>query len=265
MKRRAIVLAFAMSVLMSAAASAQEQGAPPPPSPSVRSTPQAAAAPASPCPKIDVQSPAGRGAGVREGQPVTFAANISGGDQAVAPQILWTVSGGLIRDGQQTRRIEVDTTGAGAMREITADLWIGGYSGECQSQASATVKIIPPASKLDEFGELDTAKENERLAATAAGLSQSEDYLYIIAYAGRTSPRGHAVTALRRIRTQLTTAGLNPGRVSVLDGGFRENPHYELWTFPQGAEPPQATPTIDRKEIVYPKTGPVPTKRSGKP
>ena len=104
---------------------------------------------------------------------------------------------------EDTCRREVDTTGAGSTREITADLWIGGYPGECQAQASATVRIIPPASKADQFGELDAAKENERLAAIAAWLSQTDDNLYIIAYAGRTSPRGHAVTALRRMSAQL--------------------------------------------------------------
>ena len=241
-----------------------QESAPAPPPPTVRATPQAATAQASPCPKIDVQTPAIR-AGVRDGQPVTFAANIAGGDQNVTPQLLWTVSNGVIKDGQQTRRIEVDTTGAGSSREITADIWIGGYSGECTSQASATVRIIPPASKADEFGELQPAQENERLGSIAAAISQGDDHLYIIAYAGRTSPRGHATTALRRMRTQLGTLGLSAGRIGVLDGGFRENAEYELWIFPQGAEPPRATPTVDRKEIVFPKASSGPAKKPGKP
>jgi hypothetical protein len=261
MIRTAFVITPVLSVLFSLGATAQEP-VPPPPSPAVKATPQAAGGPA-PCPKIMVQSPAGRN--VREGQPVIFAANIAGGDQNVSPQILWTVSNGVIKDGQQTLKIEVDSTGAGNTREITADLWIGGYSGECQSQASATVKVIPPASKADEFGELDAAKENEHLAAAAAAMSQSDDNLYIIAYAGRTSPRGHATAALRRMRTQLTTLGLNSSRVGVLDGGFRENAEYEIWVFPQGAELPKATPTVDRKEIVYPKATPGPARKPAKP
>jgi len=259
MRSRAFVVTPVFLLVTGIGAYGQDSPPQPPP-PSVRATPQAAAGQVSPCPKIDVQSPAGRGGGVREGQPLTFAANISGGDQNVTPQLLWTVSNGVIKDGQQTRRIEVDTTGAGSTREITADLWIGGYPGECQAQVSATVRIIPPASKADEFGELDTAKENERLAAFAAALSQSDDHLYIIAYAGRTSPRGHTTTALRRMRTQLTASGLNAGRVGVLDGGFRENAEYEVWIFPQGAEPPKPTPTVDRKEIVYPKVTSTPRK-----
>ncbi len=263
MKARILAVTPVLSVLMCIGAFGQET-VPPPPSPAVKPSPQAGAGQVSPCPRIEVQSPTGRGGGVREGQPVTFAANIAGGDQNVTPQILWTVNSGVIKDGQQTRRIEVDTTGAGNTRELTADIWIGGYSGECQSQASATVKIIPPASKADEFGDLDAAKENERLAGVATYLTQTDDHLYIIAYAGRTSPRGHAATALRRMRTQLTTLGVNAGRVGVLDGGFRENAEYELWLFPQGAEAPKAMPTVDRKDIVYPKAV-APTRKPGKP
>ena len=224
--------------------------------------PQQAAAPVSPCPKVQVQNPNSRG--VREGQSATFIANISGGDPKVMPQIMWAVNSGYIKDGQQTKRIEVDTTGAGYYRELTAELWIGGYPGECVVQASASIRVIPPASKADQFGDLEPEKENERLAHIATALSQSDDNLYIIAYAGRTSPRGHAINALRRMRTQLGTVGLNVNRIAVLDGGFRENAEYELWIFPQGAEPPKPTPTVDRRDIVYPKAA-APTRKPRKP
>lgn len=233
------------------------------PGPAARPIPAQGAAPVvSVCPKIDVQSSGPRG--VREGQAVTFAANIQGGDPKVTPQIIWSVNGGAIKDGQETRKVEVDTTGAGAYREITADVWVGGYPGECQTQASATIKVVPPAAKADEFGELAAEKENERLANIAAALSQTDDHMYIIAYAGRTSVRGHAGAALKRMRTQLATIGFDSGRVMVVDGGFKEQAAYELWVVPQGAEIPRASPTVDRREIVYPRATPV-VKKTGKP
>lgn len=210
---------------------------------------------ASPCPRFEIQNPAMRT--VREGQPVMFAANISGGDKTVTPSIVWTVSAGVIKDGQGTRRIEVDTNGAGADRQIVADLWLGGYAPECGSQAPAqSIKVVPPASKADEFGDLAVEKENERIEAIAGVLSQSSDNLYLIAYAGRSNVRGYAGTALRRIKAQLATRGIPANRIGAIDGGFREQPAYELWIVPEGAEPPRPTPTIDRKEIVYPKTTP---------
>jgi hypothetical protein len=206
---------------------------------------------ASPCPRVDVQGQSARA--VREGQPVTFVANIQGGDTKVTPQILWSVSGGMIRDGQETRKIEVDSTGAGYYREIVANLWVGGYAPECMTQASATVHVVPPASKADEFGELAVEKENERLAAAVTAIAPSGDRLLVIVYAGRTSERGYASNALRRIRTQLLNSGMQETQLAVMDGGFREQPAYELWAVPVGAEFPKATPTIDRREIIYPK------------
>jgi hypothetical protein len=222
------------------------------PAPSKKPAPPAREAPASPCPKFDIQNPPGRV--IREGQSVVFSVNIAGGDPKVTPIIVWNLSAGYIKDGQGTRRIEVDSTGAGNDRQIVADIWLGGYATECPYQAMAAVKVIPPAYLAEEFGDLDPEKENERLANVASFLSQSKDNLYVIAYAGRNSVRGFAGNALRRIRTQLIASGFSRG--GFVDGGFREEPAYELWIVPEGAEPPSARPTIDRKEIVYPKPTP---------
>jgi len=89
-----------------------------------------------PCPNISVQAQAART--VRDGQPITFAANIAGGDPKVQPTILWTTTAGVITEGQGTRRIVVDTTGAGYTpdREIKAEIWVGGYSDSCVPQAA---------------------------------------------------------------------------------------------------------------------------------
>ncbi len=263
MKNRVLVITPVFLAFLGVNALGQEPAQPAQPPQPVRAAPGQGAPPVSPCPRIEVQTSGPRG--VREGQPVTFAANIAGGDPKVAPQVIWSVNGGSIRDGQQTRKIEVDTTGAGVYRSVTADVWVGGYSGECMTQASATVRVVPPAAKADEFGELAVEKENERLAYLSGALAQTDDQLYIIAYAGRTNARGYAATALRRMRTQLTETGFDAGRVMVMDGGFREQPAFELWVVPQGAEAPKPSPTVDRREIVYPRATPAPSRRVGKP
>lgn len=246
MKKAVFVMIPALLVLLSPCVFSQtDEPAKPTPPPSAEA--------ASPCPRLEIQSPAMRT--VREGQPVMFVANISGGDKTVTPSIVWSVSAGVIKDGQGTRRIEVDTHGGGADRQIVADLWLGGYAAECGSQAPAqSIRVVPPASKADEFGDLAVDKENERIEAIAGALSQSSDNLYVIAYAGRSNVRGYAGTALRRIKAQLATRGIPANRIGAVDGGFREQPAYELWIVPEGAEPPRPTPTIDRKEIVYPAT-----------
>lgn len=247
MRKAVFVVSPALVVLSALCFNAQ---APPPQKP----MPKANEAAASPCPKVEIQSSQGRL--LRDGQPVTFGANISGGDPNVIPTIIWNVSAGSIRDGQGTRRIEVDSTGAGTYREIVADLWIGGYAPECASQATAAVRVVGPAVKVGEFGDLPADKEGEHVASVAAAVSQTNDNLYVIAYAGRTNVRGYAYNALRRIKASFVAAGLSAQRIGTIDGGFREQSAYELWIVPEGAEPPRPAPTVDRKEIVYPKTTP---------
>lgn len=250
-KMRKVVFGIAVvPIVLSLAVFAQDE--PPPPAPPQKVEPVTA----SPCPKITIQAPAGRI--LRDGQPVAFAANLTGGDPSVTPIINWSLSAGSIRDGQGTRQIHVDSTGAGANREIVAELWVGGYASECGTfQATASVRVAGPATKVDEFGDLAVEQESERLANLASVISQTNDNVYIFAYAGRTNVRGYANTAARRLRTQLVTSGVPAGRVAATDAGFREQPTYEIWIVPEGADPPRPTPTVDRKEIVYPKTTPV--------
>ena len=142
------------------------------------------------------------------------------------------------------------------MREIVADVWLGGYAGECVVQAATSVKVVGHATKVDEFGDLTPETENERLANAASAVAQNNDTIYLIAYAGRSNVRGYAVTALRRMKSHLGSIIGHPDRVGTIDGGFREAPAYEVWVVPVGADIPKPSPTVDRKEIVFPKTVP---------
>ena len=215
----------------------------------------------SPCPQMQIQSQART---VREGQPVSFTARITGGDRNVTPSILWNVSAGSIRDGQGTTRIDVDSTGAGEYRAIEAEVWIGGYPPECPPQSNPfRIAVVPPALKLDELGSLPIEEENEKLSAAVRAAQFGNDKLYVIGYAGRNSERMFTSTNLRRMREQILRSGFPAARLGAYDGGYREQPAFEIWVVPEGAEPPKPTPTIDRKDIVLPKvtrTRPTPRK-----
>ncbi len=208
----------------------------------------------SPCPKVSVKTPTPQL--VREGTPVAFIAEITGGDPNVAPTIIWSVTAGMITAGQGARRIVVDSTGAGRDRQMSAELWIGGYAPECGNTAGATVKVIAPAILIDQFGDLPAEQENERITAAAEALSRTNDRLVLIAYAGRTNVRGYAVSVLRRMIAKFEKNETAANRIRAVDGGFREKPAYELWIVPEGAESPRPTPTVDRREIVYPRSTP---------
>jgi hypothetical protein len=220
----------------------------PTPKPSPTPTPKV-----SPCPNITIQSQTRRA--VRDGQRIGFFANINGGDPQAVPVIVWSTSAGVITQGQSTRRIEVDTTGAGTTpdRELRAEIWVGGYAPQCVLQASATVRIIPPAYHFGEFGEIGSEDLATNLKALADFASQTpRDTIYVIGYAGRDSERGFISNWLTRIRAGLEKAGVSAHRIAAVSGGFREQPLFDFWIVPLGTRPPRPTPTVKPSEIVYP-------------
>jgi hypothetical protein len=241
------------------AAAAYSQGIPPPQTTPPQPAPPRVdnAPPVNPCPSIAVRTAAKP---VRDGMPVKFSASLTGGDPKAQPFYSWSLSAGTILSGQGTPNVDVDSTGAGEYGEIVASLLIGGLAPECSSSGSAVAPVAGPAKKFDEYGVLTEEEESARLDAFRTGLGASEQPL-IIAYAGRTNPRGFAAQNLKKIRAYLIKAGLPYERIMTMDGGFREQPGHELWAVPIGAEPPKASPTVDPKEIVYPKPTPAPRKK----
>jgi len=206
-----------------------------------------------PCPQLNVQLQAPQQ--IRDGQPVTFTANIAGGDPHIVPTILWDVSAGIISNGQSSRTIVVDSTGAGAapQREIKADVWVGGYAPECLLQASATVRVIGPAVKFGEFSVVPDEIVTRNLKTLANFLSGSPDSLWLIVYSGRNSERGFASNWVKRLKTELAANGVSLQRITAIDGGYREEPLFDFWMVPPGADAPRPAPTIDRREITAPK------------
>ena len=77
---------------------------------------------------------------VEEGEPISCAANIGGGEPTVNPTYEWSVSSGRIRKGQQTSGIEVDTTGL-AGQQVTIVVMLGGYPPECSESAAHKVEV----------------------------------------------------------------------------------------------------------------------------
>jgi hypothetical protein len=250
MKKSALLFAFyliAISVLAPEAA-AQDPLPPPEPPPAEKQQP-ADQAPQNPCPKITLKGPTQP---VKDGAPVRLTASLAGGDKKVDPIFVWSISAGMIRSGQGTVSIEVDTAGAGAERVIQATFLIGGYPPECTSSETTAVPVAPPPHMADEFGALPDAELAARVESIAASVP-SGDQVYFMAYAGRTDVRGYASATLRQIRSVAIRSGISGDRLVTLDGGFREQAAFEVWVVPQGAEAPVPSPSINAKDIIFPK------------
>ena len=249
-------LVFIFSALFGITVRAQLPQRPPRPTPEQQPVEQST----QPCPPVAVQpQPFGT---VRDGQKIYFTASYPvSPEQRPALTVVWNTSAGTILQGQGTNRIEVDTAGAGNTpdREVKAEVWINGFAPECVMQASASIKIIGPATKFGDFGEVSSEKFSANIKALADFMAQSplQDNVYVIVYAGRSSERGFTQSWVKKIKTELATDGITESRIYAMDGGFREQPFFDFWIVPAGADPPRAEPTVKRSEIVYPKTAPV--------
>ena len=248
-RTESVFLLFVIILATSAAVSAQAFNpfATPTPTPTPKPTPEARAYP---CPSLSVQ-PLNRRP-MRDGESVSFMAILTGGDPKVAPNIVWNASAGTIIQGQGSRQITIDTTGAGSSpdRMIKVDAWVGGYAPECVLQGSATTRVIPPATKFGDFGKLPEDAVKKNLTTLAEYMAQVPDNLWLIVYAGRDSKRGFSYTQAKQMKDELIADGVSPRRIITLDGGYMEKPLFDFWMVPFGAQPPRPNPTIDRREIM---------------
>jgi len=91
------------------------------------------------CPQISVSCPAS----FKDGEPITFTADVLGGNPNVVPSYNWTVAAGPIIQGQGTSSIKVDTVGFG--RTFTATVSIAGFDQSCPATASCSILPGAPA------------------------------------------------------------------------------------------------------------------------
>lgn len=191
------------------------------------------------CPSISIYCPGA----VTLGQPVTFSANISGGDAGVTPIYNWKVSAGTITSGQGTPSITVDATGL-AGQPITATLAMGGYNLDCTATCTTQIPVRVENRKFDEYGNINRDDEKARLDNFAIQLQQEPDAKgYIIVYAGRRGRPGDAQKRAARARDYLVSMrGIDASRIVTLDGGTRDDLTVELWLVPTGAPAPTPRP-----------------------
>ena len=68
--------------------------------------------------------------------------------------------------------------------------------------------------------------------------------------AASTGDVGQVEKLMNRAREYMVAQrGIDASRLSVVNGGYREEDSVELWIVPSGAAPPQATPTVQAGEV----------------
>lgn len=132
--------------------------------------------------------------------------------------------------------------------------------------------LLLPLLSLVFFPAIDSAasaRAQRRPAPRLFGEAQVYEWGKLKSFAGylkrRPRERGHVVVYTPRVRTYSAPGaearlkelketlfeqfGVEPGRVTLVDGGLREEATVELWVLPRGARPPEPKPTAPREAL----------------
>lgn len=214
------------------------------------------------CPLITVSSPLIMW---RADKPLEFAAWVREEVTGVVPKFRWTVSAGEVLDGQGTQKIKVRLR-TPHYEPVTATVEVIGYSQRCETVVSETSpeKLVEVPLKFDEFGNLNCESEWARLDNYAVFLQSDEELqAHIIFYGAkfydfygkprkRLARRGEAAQrAARMIAYLVNSRGIDADRITLANGGFRDEWSAELYLVPRGQKPPAATPTVSPADMKF--------------
>ena len=212
--------------------------------------------PANPCPyPVHVSAPVS----VNDGDLITFTSDVAYTGTA-SLNYAWTVtpSDARIVSGAGTATITVDSTTLGGQK-VSATLVVDDGSGEamCRQRDTGSTSVVPrkpPVNEckpFDQFQSVAFDDDKARFDNLAIELQNAPDsQAYIIIYAGRSSRSGQAgMLGKRTMNYMVTNRGLDAGRITIVDGGYRDTDFFEIWICPPGALRPQPTPTIQPGDV----------------
>jgi hypothetical protein len=118
----------------------------------------------------------------------------------------------------------------------------------------------PQMKKFDEFGDINCEDEMARLDNFAVQLQNDPAARGVMIFyggrrfRGRLPKQGEAAARAARMKPYLVERrGISSERVIVIDGGYREEFHVDLWVIPADTKPPEPSSTIPAKDIKFQK------------
>jgi len=183
------------------------------------------------------------------------SAFISGLDDLSRLKFRWTVSKGIITKGKDSDSVVIDLaeTFPGV---VSATIEVNGLpSRSCPKTASSSSMLYVKESsstKIEEYGDVSFDVERNSLDILAQRLrGEPGSRSWIIAYAGRVAYENEALERAEQAKRYLVEKhGIEPLRIVLVDGGFREVRSVELWLEELGAlNDPLATPTVERDQV----------------
>ena len=118
------------------------------------------------------------------------------------------------------------------------------------SVLSARAQTAVPI-KFDEYGSGLSADEQERLDEFARELKEQprEAQAYILTYGGEHSCQNDARKNADRAKAYLIKQQIEESKIVTVEAGYKEIPTFEFWIVPNGAPPPNVSPSLDPSEV----------------
>jgi hypothetical protein len=200
---------------------------------------------------------------VNEGELVTYTGDAKYNGTAPLTYV-WSVNPTRVRivNGAGTPTITIDSTGMAGQR-LTVSFAVDDGSGQrlCRQTVQASTYVTPPPRRDNPAREFDVCSacsyddQKARLDNLVIELQRDPSLsAYIISYGGRFSRLGSAERLGARAKEYLVSKrAIDQSRITVVNGGLREDETIQLWIIPRGATPPQPSPSLQPGDAMPPR------------
>ncbi len=182
-------------------------------------------------------------------KPVVLTAGTRPDDQA--KNFEWIINEGKVISDIGTV-VEIDVSRV-KENKLTAFLEVKGLPPVCKSTATVVAEFGNTARLFDSFGRLPNGDIRSRLDAFAQDISKHPGFHgYFYNYGDRVDGDRQMAARRRLFASHYQARNFDKSRVTIVDAGYREEIHTDVWLVPPGVKPPDATPTVDSSFIIRP-------------
>jgi hypothetical protein len=183
--------------------------------------------------------------------PLEFSADIQRLPPSVNLSYKWIVSAGQISETENGKKIKVDISNV-SEKQLKVKLIVEGLNFECDNQAIHTTRIAEYPFKFREFinhGENLKSGSWDSFAALSKSPSlQAKMFIY----SSRSDASQNYQHGLKKVNAIMAFGRFPKEKMSIENGGFRDDLIFEIWLYPKNTEPPKPTPTVDKKFVEIP-------------
>ena len=183
--------------------------------------------------------------------PITFSVSVTNAAPDAKLDYNWTATNGTIVSGQGTPMILVEIDKHAS--SITAEVDVSGLDPSANRHASCSMRTFcdtPSApTKVDELGWMNWGQLAARLDSFGLELINNVSPGELIFYIDQKTLPGQGQRFTYRLKDYLVKQkGIDASRITIKDGGGREQFAVELWEVPVGGWEPAPSPTVDLSE-----------------